>query len=158
MSMVKVVFLQEVPNVARAGEVKQVAPGYARNYLIPRGLAMVATASSLKTWEDRKRAEEKRGQAREQHRHDLHKRLSEMTLVLRAKTGGKERLYGALTAGHIATELEQQGIKVDRKDIELSGPIRRLGEHMVLVRVASGLEAQLKVKVEPLGEAHDTTP
>ncbi len=151
MSTVKVVFLQEVPNVARAGEVKPVAPGYARNYLIPRGLAMVATASSLKTWEDRKRADEKRAQAHQQLLHDLHQRLSEITLVMKAKTGGKERLYGALTAGHIADGLEEQGIRVDRKNIELSGSIRRVGEHTVLVHVAPGLDAQLKVKVEPQG-------
>ncbi|MEE9202288.1 MAG: 50S ribosomal protein L9 [Dehalococcoidia bacterium] len=148
----KVVFLQEVPGVAQAGEVKQVAPGFARNYLIPKGLAMVATTAALNTWEDRKRADEKRSLSRQEHLQELHSRLSEITVKLRAKTGGKERLYGALTAGHIATELQQQGIAVDRKDIELSGSIRRLGEHTVLVHVGPGIQAQLKVVVESSGE------
>ncbi len=152
MSELKVVFLQEVPGVAQAGEVKQVAPGFARNYLIPKGLAMVATTAALNTWEDRKRADEKRSLSRQEHLQELHSRLSEITVKLRAKTGGKERLYGALTAGHIATELQQQGIAVDRKDIELSGSIRRLGEHTVLVHVGPGIQAQLKVVVESSGE------
>lgn len=151
-SVVKVVFLQEVPGVAGAGEVKQVAPGFARNYLIPRGLAMVATTAALNTWEERQRAKEKRSLSQQEHLQGLLKRLSEMTVTLRAKTGGKERLYGALTSGHIATELKGQGIAVDRKDIELSGSIRRLGEHKVLVHVGPGLQAELKVVVEPSGE------
>lgn len=138
--------------MASAGEVKPVAPGYARNYLVPKGLAVVATPASLKTWEDRRRAEEKRAQARQEHLNQMWQRLKEMTLTLKAKTGGKERLYGALTAGHIAAELERQGIAVDRRAIELSRPIRRLGEHMVLVHLAPGMEAQLKVVVEPLGD------
>jgi large subunit ribosomal protein L9 len=152
MSALKVVFLQEVPGVAQSGEVKQVAPGYARNYLIPRGLAMVATAASLKTWEDRKRADEKRALSRQEHFQGLHKVVSEMTLTLKAKTGGKERLYGALTAGHIAAELQRQGMAMDRKNIELPGTIRRLGQHTVMVHVGPGLQAELKVVVEPLGE------
>jgi large subunit ribosomal protein L9 len=152
MSALQVVFLQEVPGIAQAGEVKEVAPGFARNYLIPKGLAMIATKAALNSWEARKRADEKRSLSRQEHVQELHKRISEMTVKLRAKTGGKERLYGALTAGHIATELQQQGIAVDRKDIELAGSIRRLGEHTVLVHVGPGLQAQLKVVVEPTGE------
>ncbi len=152
MSATRVVFLQEVPGVAQAGEVKQVAPGFARNYLIPKGLAMVATTAALNTWKDRQRAEEKRSLSRQEQLQGLHSRLSEMTVTLRAKTGGKERLYGALTAGHIATELKHQGITVDRKDIELSGSIRRLGEHKVQVHIGPGIQAELKVIVEPLGE------
>lgn len=153
-----VVFLADREGLARAGEVKKVSAGYARNFLIPRNVAMLATPASVKNWEDRKRAEEKRVKAQQEHLRKMAEQLNGMTVSIKAKTGGKQRLYGSVTAAHIATALEGQGYKLDRKQIELSGPIRRLGNHQVLVRIAPESVSQLTVVVEAADERNQAAP
>lgn len=153
-----VVFLADREGLARAGEVKKVSAGYARNFLIPRNMAMLATPASVKNWEDRKRAEEKRVKGQHEHLQKMTEQLNGMTVSIKAKTGGKQRLYGSVTAAHIATALEGRGYKLDRKQIELSGPIRRLGNHQVLVRIAPELVSQLTVVVEAADERTQAAP
>ena len=144
----KVVFLSDVAGVGQAGEVKDVAEGFARNRLLPRGLALPATPDVVKNWEERKKGQGRR-QAREREGLEaLAKRLDGMEIRLVAKTGGGQKLYGSITSADIAAELSRQGIELDRRQIELPGPIKELGQHLVAVKLAPGLSAQLRVNVE----------
>jgi len=144
----KVVFLSDVPGVGQAGQVKEIAEGFARNYLLPQGLALPATPDVVKNWEERKKGEVRR-QARERGGLEaLAQRLEGMEIKLVAKTGGGQKLYGSITSADIAGELSRQGIKLDRRQIELPGHIKELGQHLVVVRLAPGLSAQLRVSVE----------
>lgn len=148
MKDMEVVFLQEVAGMGREGEVKQVAPGYARNFLIPRGLALPATPQAIKSWQERKRAEEKRQRALRTKMEDLAQDLEGFTLNFKAKTGGKERLYGSVTSADIAAQLQALGVEVDRRQIALDKPLRKLGSFPVTVRLAPGLAPVLMVVVE----------
>lgn len=148
MAAVKVVFLKELPGLGGVGEVKAVSEGYARNYLIPQGLAMIATPAALKTWEERQRAMEKRSLAQRQQLEELAGKLQGLAFTLKAKTGGKERLYGSINAAHIAQALVEQGYPVEKRMVALPQPLRRLGSYPVLLRLAPGLEATVTVAVE----------
>jgi large subunit ribosomal protein L9 len=144
----KVVFLSDLPGVGQAGQVKEVAEGFARNYLLPRGLALPATPDLVKNWEERKKTEVRR-QAREKGSLvALAQRLEGMEMKLVAKAGAGQKLYGSITSADIAAELSRQGIELDRRQIELPGPIKELGQHLVVVKLAPGLSAQLQVNVE----------
>jgi len=144
----KVVFLSDVAGVGQAGQVKEIAEGFARNYLLPRGLALPATPDVVKNWEERKKGEVRR-QARERGSLEaLAQRLEGIEIKLVAKTGGGQKLYGSITSADIARELSHQGIELDRRQIELPGPIKELGQHLAVVRLAPGLSAQLRVSVE----------
>src|SRR3972149_9441661 len=102
----KVIFIEDVPNVAKAGEAKEVADGYARNFLLPKKRAVVASPAELKKLEDLHKAEDRRQVRSEQEAKALAERLGGMTLVFKRRTGGKERLYGSVTSEDIAHELK----------------------------------------------------
>jgi len=144
----KVVFLSDVAGIGQAGQVKEVAEGFARNYLLPGGLALPATPDVVQNWEERKKAQVRR-QAREREGLvALAQRLEGIEMKLVAKTGGGRKLYGSITSADIAAELSRQGIELDRRQIELTGPIKELGQHLVVVKLAPGISAQLRVNVE----------
>lgn len=146
----KIVLTQDVPNLGRVGEVKEVADGYARNYLIPRGLAMLATKSTLKQLEHKRQAEVKRAERLRAEMTDLAQRLSILTLDFKAKVGEKERLYGSITSGDIAEAIEREtGHPIDKRKVELEEPIRTLGYHHVPIKLLPDLTAEVVVLVEP---------
>jgi large subunit ribosomal protein L9 len=154
----KVIFLQDVPNVAKAGEAREVADGYGRNYLIPKKLAVPASPRGLEAVkaELEKRA---RTEARtETEMRELAARLEGKELTIVAKTGGKERLYGSITAADIADELEKSGLVVDRRKIEVADSIRQLGTYDVAVKLAKDISANIKVTVaeEETGDQRKT--
>lgn len=151
MKAIDVVFLQEIAGVGKEGEVKRVAPGYARNFLIPQGLALPATPHAIQSWQERKRAEAKRQQNLRAKIEALAKELDGLTLNFKAKTGGKERLYGSVTSADIAAQLQMLGVEVDRRQIDLEKPLRKLGSYPVPVHLAPGLSPQLTVVVEAAG-------
>ena len=131
-----VVFLKDVPNVAKAGEVKNVPDGYARNYLIPNNLAAPATAKVISQMEAQARAHEKKQAQMEAEYRQTAEQLSKMNLIIKAKVGAKNRLFGSITGADIAKELEATaGLVVDKRKIELSEPIRELGAFDVTVRI-----------------------
>jgi len=149
----KVILIENVPGLGVMGEVKDVSPGYARNYLIPRGLAVVATPGSLQEWKARLEARAARETREAQQAAELAERISALTLTFRAKAGPTGRLYGSVTTADIAKALEKElGISVDRRKIE-SDPLREVGEHQVAVRLARDVTAQVRVVVEAEGEA-----
>lgn len=145
----KVVLLRDVPNLGRAGEVKEVADGYARNYLIPKGLATPATEGLVRHAVETRQAAEQRRARQLTTAQEMAARLQGATVTLRARAGQGERLYGSITAQQIAEAIAQQlGVEVDRRRIELEAPIRTLGTHSVKVRLGPAIAAQVQVVVE----------
>ena len=156
----KVIFLEDVPKVARAGEIREVADGYGRNFLIPRRLAMLASSSAIATTEVRRRIRTKEGAQLEAEILELAHQLEGKEVILKAKVGAKDRLYGSITSADIASELEKAaGLVVDKRKIELAEPIRQLGSYEVAIRLAKDIVPKIKVNVieqEPEKEAKKT--
>ena len=150
----KIILTQDVPGVGRMGEIKVVADGYARNYLIPKGLAQLATPGAVKEVEKRLKAEEKRNLRRKLEAQELANRLAEMTFTFKAKVGESDRLYGSITSADIAEAIQAQtGQEVDKRRIELEHPIRELGTFSVPVKLAPEVTANITVVVEREEEA-----
>jgi large subunit ribosomal protein L9 len=150
---VKIILTRDVSNLGQAGDVKDVAAGYARNYLIPNGLAIKATPGALKEFERRRTAEARRDEKLTAHAEALAQRLSGVTLVFEAKAGEKGQLYGSITTAEIAEALEREiGETFDRRKQILSEPLRHVGEHVVSVRLAADVVAEVKAVVKPEGE------
>ena len=146
----KVILSKDVQGTGKAGEVKDVADGYARNYLIPRKLAIPATGGALKSVEQKKAAEEKKAASEEATARALADRLTSAPVVLTAKVGDQGRLYGSITNGDIADQLSAQlGQPIDRRKIELDEPIRQLGTFEVTIRLHRAVSAAVKVDVQP---------
>jgi len=143
----KVIFLQDVKGQGKKGEVKDVSEGYARNFLIPRGLAKEASQGNLKTLEVQKLSEERRKQKEREEAEALGKRLDAMTVVIRAKAGEGGRLFGAITSKQVAEALAKEGIEIDKRKIELEEPIRTLGVTKVPVKLHPQVRATLSVQV-----------
>jgi len=147
----KIILTQDVPGLGQAGDVKDVAMGYARNYLIPRGLAVVATPGALRQWQVQQKARAEREARLAEQAAELTERLNALTLTFQAKAGPTGRLYGSVTTADIAEALEREsGIRLDRRHI-LSDPLREVGEHVVPVRVARDAVAQVRVVVQAEG-------
>ena len=148
----KVLFMKDVPDVARAGQVKDVADGYARNYLIPRGLAVVATNTTLKQVADQQAAAGRRAAEEEQAARDLKARLEAQPIVLEAKAGSQGRLYGSITTADVASALKRQvGAAIDRRDLDISEPVRQVGSYHVTARLHRSVSATVTVEVRAVG-------
>lgn len=149
----KVLLLKDVYKLGRAGDVKKVANGYGRNFLIPQGLATLATPGSLKQIEMiRKRATEQR-EALNNEMSGVAEKLAELTVIFASKAGETGKLYGSITTQMIADAInEKLGLEIDRRDVETQ-PIRSLGEHTVLVRLTVDLIPEIKILVHREGEA-----
>ena len=145
----RVVLLQDVPGLGKAGEVKDVATGYGRNFLIPRKLAEFATATVLKRVEAHHQAEARRQSHAESEMVSLAQTLEGLEVAVKARVGAMDRLYGAITSGDIAEEIHRiSGQDIDKRRIELEEPIRQLGEYEVSVRLSKELVPKIKVIVE----------
>ena len=145
----KVVFLQDVPKVAKAGDVKEVSDGYSRNYLLPRKLAVVATPAELKNMELQRQANARREVRTEQEAEAFAKVLQDTTVVLKMRAGSKEKLYGSVTSADIAKEIKKlTKQEVDKRKIELPEPIRELGSHQVSIKLTKDVTAIVNVVVE----------
>ena len=140
----KVVFLQDVPRVAKAGEIKEVADGYARNFLIPKKLALLAKPQAISQLETMGRTE-----AREDTElAALAQQIEGKEVNIKAKAGAKDRLYGSITSADIAAELgKSTGLVIDKRKIELEEPIRHLGSYEVAIRLAKDIVPRIKVSV-----------
>ena len=138
--------------MASAGDMKEVANGYARNFLLPKKLAMQATPSATGIVEAQRRIIE-RNQARTQaEMADLAQQIEGKEVTLKAKTGAEDRLYGSITSIDIASALESAtGLVVDKKKIELAEPIKQLGSYEVTIKLAKDIAAKIKVIVEKEG-------
>jgi large subunit ribosomal protein L9 len=145
----KVILTQDVPNLGHTGQVKVVSDGYARNYLIPQGLALLATLGNMKQIEVLQTAEEKRGTRLKMQAQQLADRLSELTLTFKARVGESDKLYGSITAADIAEQIQAvTGQEIDKRRIDLEHSIRELGTHEVTVKFVPEVTARIKVIVE----------
>lgn len=149
----KVLLKEDVEHLGYAGEVRKVAAGYGRNYLLPRGLAVMANTAALKqaeTW--RERAAARRAQIKAEY-DALSEKIEAVALVFEARAGESGRLYGSITTAQIADELAAKlGAEIDRRKIE-TGPLRELGEHMITVRLDKDHTPQFKVTINAEGAA-----
>lgn len=143
----KVIFLKDVKGQGKKGEVKDMAEGYVRNFLLPKGLVAIASDSNVKQLEHQKLAEAKRKEKEKAEAEELAKKLAEMVVVFRIKAGEGGRLYGSITSKQIAEELEKLGIHLDKRKIEMSDAIRSLGTTNVKVKLHPDVTAQLRVQV-----------
>jgi large subunit ribosomal protein L9 len=149
---VKVILTSDVPDVGEAGEIQKVADGYARNYLIPQGMAVKATSGAMKEFKRRQAAQAKKQERQEKRAERLTERLSATTLTFEAKAGPTGRLYGSVTKAEVTEALESElGESFDKREITLPEPIREVGEHFVSVRLMAGVEPQFRVLVKPEG-------
>lgn len=144
----KVIFLQDVPNVAKAGEIKEVANGYGRNFLIPQKLALLARAGTINTVAAQLEVKARSQAQTETELLELANQLDGKEIILEARTGGKDRLYGSITAADITTALESStGLIVDKRRIEIDEPIRQVGSYEVVIRLAKDIVPTIKVTV-----------
>jgi large subunit ribosomal protein L9 len=147
MGSVQVILREDVHALGEAGDVVTVKPGYARNYLVPQGKALPATAERVNEVEHQKRViAEKR--ARELKDLEAVKaKLEGLALEIAAQAGEEGKLFGSVTAQHLSDLLAEKGLEVDRRKIVLEEPIKSLGEHTVAIRLRSDVVAEFKVKV-----------
>ncbi|MBI3979565.1 MAG: 50S ribosomal protein L9 [Chloroflexi bacterium] len=146
----KVLFTQEVPGTAQAGQIKEVSNGYARNYLIPKKLAVPASEAALRQLDAERKAEARRQAKQADADQTLASRLGQTTVTFRVRVGQEHRLYGSITNTDIAEALEKQlGQPIDRRKVVLEEPIRHLGSYQVPVHLSRGLEPHVTVVVEP---------
>ena len=144
----KVIFLEDVPNVARAGEIKEVAAGYGRNYLIPRKLALLANSESVNAAKVKLEVQARSMVQTEAEMIELASQLDGREIFLEARSGGKEKLYGSITAADIAAELENvAGMAVDKRKIELEESIRKTGSYEVNIRLTKDIVPKITVTV-----------
>ncbi|TAK34594.1 MAG: 50S ribosomal protein L9 [Chloroflexota bacterium] len=146
----KVVFLTDVEGVAQSGQIKEVAGGYARNYLFPRKLAIAATKEALSQYESQRQASERKQAKLEAEAVKLAGEMSKITITIKARAGEENRLYGSITNSDIAEALEKQsGHAVDKRKIELEEPIKRTGSFQVPIHLAKNAVATITVVIEP---------
>jgi large subunit ribosomal protein L9 len=145
----QVLLLQNVSGIGNAGEVKKVADGYARNYLLPRKLAVVATQGAVKQSEAIKQAVVRREAKTRSEAEELAKLIERVTLTFHAKAGEGDRLFGSITSADIADSLaREKGITVDKRKIELASPLKELGTHQVAIKLHPEVTAKVAVVVE----------
>jgi large subunit ribosomal protein L9 len=144
----KIILNQTVGGLGKIGETIDVADGYARNYLVPKGLAVVATKGATRDWDHKRAAlakKEAQGRADAQAIADV---LQEKAITIKAKVGEAGKLYGSVTSKEIADAVaEQLKIEVDRKKIELEHGFKEVGEHKVTVKLQAGIEATITINV-----------
>jgi large subunit ribosomal protein L9 len=145
--MIEVILREDIKTLGRAGEMVRVKPGYARNYLLPHGLAYEATEGNKKRIAAETRVRAARNQAERVEAEREATALSEVNLNLTGKAGEEGKLFGSITAQDIADALAAQGYTVDRRRLELEHPIKTTGVHTVRVRLHPEVHAELRVSV-----------
>ena len=146
----RVILKAEVRGLGRTGEIKDVADGYARNYLLPKGLAIEATGGELKQLAQERQTEKTKKDRAHQDAEELAKRLGKVTLVFKLKAGEHGKTFGSVTAKEVADALKKEAkAEIDKTKIVLHEPLRSLGVHRVEVRLLSDVRANVTVAIEP---------
>lgn len=147
--MIEVILREDIKTLGKAGELVRVKPGYARNFLLPKGLAFEATEGNRRRIQAETKARGTRQQAEKAEAQTLAQRLGSLTLILPGKAGEEGRLFGSITSQDVADELARQGQPTDKRKIEMEQPIKTLGEHIVAVRLHPEVRADVRVSVVP---------
>ena len=145
--MIEVILREDVQSLGRAGALVRVKPGYARNYLLPQGLAYEATEGNKKRIAAESKARASRDQAEKTEAQRVATTLSAVTLNLSGKAGEEGKLFGSITSQDVADALARAGHTVDKRRVELEHPIKTIGEHAVTIRLHPEVHAQLRVTV-----------
>jgi len=145
----EVILKEDIANVGKIGEVVRVRDGYARNYLLPRGLVMVANKKNLKTFEHKKKIVGDQKQKIVRQAQAVGEQLSGVAVSIAVRAGEEGRLFGSVTNIHIEKALKAKGLDVDRRKIHLQEPIKTLGDFDVPVRLTAELTVPIKVSVVP---------
>ena len=152
----KIILRKDVEKLGEAGSMATVKDGYARNYLIPQGLAVAATPGELKMWEHNQAVKARKIERQERELQSFADKISAVTLSFEARAGEGGRLFGSVTSADIAEKLSKEvGEEIDRRKIVLSEPIRTTGEHTVTVNVIGKLRPQVKVIVNGVVDESD---
>jgi large subunit ribosomal protein L9 len=153
MNTVKLLLQESIKNVGRVGDVVEVSPGYARNYLLPHGLAVEPTKGNLKKVEARRQEIERQERERREQQARLLKQLEGKDVTLERKANEQGHLYGAVSATDIAKQLQADGFNVEAEDVLLPGKLDAINTYTVKIRFAEDLETDLKVYVAPDAES-----
>jgi large subunit ribosomal protein L9 len=148
----QVLLIKDVDNLGYAGDVKKVANGYGRNYLLPQGLAVLATPGALKQAETIRKAAEKHRAREMEDAQAISNQLTDIELLFERRAGETGKLYGSVTSGDIAVAIQEQtGIELDKRKVALPEPIRNLGRQEVIIKLMIDLSTTISVEVLPLG-------
>ena len=146
----KVILTQDVKGKGKKGQMIEVSDGYARNFMLPKKLAIEATADAINTMKMNDKATQERIAREKAEALEVSKKLRAMTLVVKAKGGGAGRLFGAVTNAEIASALEKQGVKLDKRKIVLNETIKNVGTYTATCKLGYEINAPLTVKIEEL--------
>ena len=144
----KVILREDVENLGKGGELVEVKNGYGRNFLIPRGLAVVANPRNIREVEHQKSVAAAKAAKLRASAQAVAKRLADTPIALKRKVGEQDKLYGSVTAMDIAEALAARGLQIDRRHIDLAEPIKTVGDHEVGVKLHAEVVGKVKVKVE----------
>lgn len=147
-----VILREDVPHLGHIGDIVKVRPGYARNYLLPRGLATVADKRNVRVLEHEKRIVDERRKRALSAAEQLAARLNTTTISIAARAGEEGKLFGSVTNLDIERALTEAGLTIDRRRIRLDDPIKTLGEHKVSIALSAGVQAEATVVVTPIAE------
>lgn len=145
----KVILIKEVENLGDEGQIVSVKNGYGRNFLIPKGLARLATPSVIKAWEEEHRQASRKHMKKKEDAETLAREIEAIEVVITAKVGEENRIFGSVTSQDVAEGLLGHGIQIDRKKIQMDDDIRLLGVYSATVKVHAEVSCQVKVRVEP---------
>jgi large subunit ribosomal protein L9 len=143
----KIILKQDVEKLGRRGDVVNVAPGFGRNYLIPRKMALAVTATNLKSIEIERQALKKKAEIERKSFQSLTQRLNEVSLTFTRRAGEKDIIFGSVSAGDVKEALDGLGYEIDKKKILLDEPIKRLGNFTVPVKISTEDRAEVKIVV-----------
>jgi large subunit ribosomal protein L9 len=149
----EVILKEDVNNLGHRGDVIKVAEGYGRNFLLPRRLAIEATAANRAVIEQMKQSAIRRSAREKSDAEGQVGQLDQVSLVFKRRVGENEHLFGSVTSAEIANELARQGLNIDRRKIQLDEPLKQLGEFHVPIKLHREVTAHVKVVVEPDDEA-----
>ncbi len=147
----KVILTSDVPKIGKSGELKDVADGYARNFLIPQKLAVPAAGGAYRAWQHDIASREEKRQRERGDAEIAANRIASTTLTMGVKVGEGGKLYGSITTQDIADALGRRGIAVDKHKVDLDQPLKSLGTYKVAVRVYAGMTPEVTIIVEPKG-------
>ena len=143
----KVILREDVRNIGSMGQIIDVADGFGRNYLVPKGLAVEANTKNIKSLEHEKKVIQEKAKKIRNQAQDLAGKISNTTLVIKAKAGEEGKLFGSVTTMDIAEQLKKEGFDIDKKKISMEEPIKRIGSHAVKIKIHPEIATEVKVQV-----------
>ncbi|MCI0471156.1 MAG: 50S ribosomal protein L9 [Candidatus Aminicenantes bacterium] len=152
----KIILNTDIEQLGKLGDVREVKPGYARNYLFPRKLAIPHTVHNLEAIAIKKKKTQKMLEIEKLSAMDQKQKIEQITLVIKKKAGEKDTLFGSVTTMEIEGKLAEMGVSIERRKLHLEEPIKRLGSYSCKVKLLEDVEAEFKIEVIPDEDAVET--